>query len=153
MDLSDMLRIEQVAALLQSQSTLALSTNSAGGPRSTPLFYIVDDDLRLYWFSSASSEHSRALRLNPEAAISVYRPTEDWREIRGVQMRGRAAAVTDRARRRAVSAAYCERYRLGAFFKTAMARSRLYVFEADWVRFVDNSRRPGYRFEIRLGER
>jgi uncharacterized protein YhbP (UPF0306 family) len=146
-------RLEQVAGLLKSQNTLALSTLAGGEPRSTPLFYLVDDDLRLYWFSSASSEHSRTLRLKPEAAIAVYRPTAEWRQIQGVQMRGRVSAVSDRERRRAISALYCERFVLGRFFKTAMARARLYVFEPHWVRFVDNSKRPGYRFEIRLGQR
>ena len=143
-------RLGQVAELLRSESTLALSTASDGAPRSTPLFYIADDALRLYWFSSASSEHSRTLRQNPEAAIAVYRPTADWRRIQGVQMRGRASAVAERERRSEIAAAYCERFGLGPVFKTAMARSRLYVFEPHWIRYVDNSKRFGYRFEIRL---
>jgi len=145
-----MTRLEQVADLLRSQSALALSTAPDGAPRSTPLFYTVDDDLRLYWFSSASSEHSRTLRRNPEAAVAIYRPTDEWRKIQGVQMRGVVSAVSDRERRRAVSAAYSERFGLGAFFKTAMARARLYVFEPTWIRYVDNTKRFGYRFEIRL---
>jgi hypothetical protein len=34
--------------------------------------------------------------------------------------------------------------------QAAMTRSRLYVFEPSWVRYIDNSRRFGYRFEVRL---
>ncbi len=143
-------RLGRVTELLRSQSTLALSTAPDGEPRTTPLFYIVDEDLRLYWFSSASSEHSRTLRGNPEAAVAVYRPTADWRKIQGVQMRGMASAILDRDRRRAISAVYCERFGLGRTFKAAMARTRLYVFEPRWIRYIDNTKRFGYRFEIRL---
>jgi uncharacterized protein YhbP (UPF0306 family) len=143
-------RLEKIADLLRSQSSLALSTAPGGEPRSTPLFYLADDDLRLYWFSSASSEHSRTLRRDPEAAVAVYRPTDEWRKIQGVQMRGRVSAISDRERRRAIGEAYCERFGLGRFFKNAMSRSRLYVFEPDWVRYIDNTKRFGYRFEIQL---
>jgi uncharacterized protein len=143
-------RAKLIADLLGSESTLALSTTAGGAPRLTPLFYLPDSDLRLYWFSAPSSEHSRTLRTAPEAAVAVYRPTADWRKIQGVQMRGLVSAVSDRQRRRAIAAAYRERFGLSRFFDAAMARARLYVFEPHWIRYVDNSKRFGYRFEIRL---
>ncbi len=146
-------RLKRVAELLRSQCALVLSTAPGGEPRSTPLFYLADDDLRVYWFSSASSEHSRTIRRNPEAAIAVYRPTSDWRKIQGLQMRGRVSAVSDRERRGPISAAYCEHFGLGRMFKPALASHRLYVFEPHWIRYIDNSVRFGYRFEARLPQR
>jgi uncharacterized protein YhbP (UPF0306 family) len=144
--------IDTIAAFLKSQNTLALSTIAGdGAPRVTPLFYLLEDDLRMYWFSSASSEHSCILRSNPAAAVTVYRPAERWREIRGVQMRGAATAIRDRARRRSIAEAYAQRFRLGEFLRAGIARSSLYVFQPSWIRYIDNSRRFGYRFEVSIG--
>jgi uncharacterized protein YhbP (UPF0306 family) len=146
-------RLQVVADLLKSQSTLALSTVAAdGSPRLAPLFYLPGEGLRLYWFSSAASEHGRNLKRNPAAAIAVYRPTDDWRQIVGVQMRGHAAVVTDRPQRKAIAKAYIERFRLGTVFAAPISRSRLYEFRPVWVRYLDNSRRFGYKFEWLIEE-
>lgn len=146
-------RLQQVADLLKSQSTLALSTTAAdGSPRLAPLFYLPGEDLRLYWFSSASSQHARNLKRNPAAAIAVYWPTDDWKQIRAVQMRGHAAVVTNRTRRKAVTKAYIDRFRLGKIFAAAISRSALYEFQPVWLRYIDNSRRFGYKVEGPLEE-
>jgi uncharacterized protein YhbP (UPF0306 family) len=143
--------IATVTAFLKAQSTLALATVAAdGSPRVTPLFYLLEDGPRIYWFSSAASEHSRSLRRNPAAAVTVYRDAERWREIRGVQMRGAARAVGDRALRRSIAESYAERFQLGKVLQAGIARSSLYVFEPSWMRYIDNSRRFGYRFEVQL---
>jgi len=144
-----MKRLELALDLLRSQTTLALATTAAdGSPRTAPLFYLVEDGPRLYWFSSRASEHSRNLKRNPAAAVTVYRAAETWREIRGIQMRGAVSAVTDRARRRSVTKAYTQRFHLGGLFAAAIARSGLYVFEPAWLRYIDNTRRFGYKFEM-----
>ena len=143
--------MELVAKLLQSQSTMALSTVAEGGlARVAPVFYLPGEDLRLYWFSSSSSEHTRSLARDPAAAVAVYRPTEDWRKICGVQMRGRVTAVTDRSRRETITRSYVERFRLGTLFGAAISRSHLYEFRPAWLRYLDNSRRFGYKFELVL---
>ena len=133
-------RLQPVADLLKSQSTLALSTAAAdGSPRLAPLFYLSGEDLRLYWFSSASSEHARNLKRDPAAAIAVYSPTDDWKQILGVQMRGHVAVVTDRTRRKAIAKAYIDRFCLGTIFGAAISRSRLYEFQPVWLRYLDTA--------------
>jgi len=134
-----------IAQLVKSQSTLAVATCSTdGSPRSAPLFYLADDDLQLYWFSSSSSEHSRNLKKNPSAAVTIYRPTEKWREIRGVQMRGTVSVVADPLRRGSIAREYADRFHLGATLRAVMSRSCLFVFRPSWARYVDNSRRFGF---------
>jgi len=149
---------ELLARLLQSQSTLALATTAAdGAPHVAPVFYLAgrpgNDALRLYWYSSARSRHSRNLQLNPAAAVTVYAPTQQWREIRGVQMRGTASVVTDPARRISFAEAYSARFRLGVEFRAVQARSRLYEFRPSWIRYLDNSIHFGYKIEFRLTAR
>jgi hypothetical protein len=143
-------KLELVSGFLKTQSTLALSTSGgAGPPLVAPLFYLPGDNLELYWFSSPRSAHSRNLKRNPSAAVAVYGHAERWEDIRGCQMLGPVETITGR-RRRAIAEAYVKRFRLGALFQAAMARSRLYAFRPRWVRYIDNSRGFGFKFEIDL---
>ena len=143
-------KLELVSGFLKTESTLALSTSGgAGSPRVAPLFYLPADNLELYWFSSPRSEHSRNLKKDPAAAVAIYRHAGRWEDIRGCQMLGAVAVISGR-RRRAIAEAYVERFRLGTLFQAAMARSRLYAFRPRWVRYIDNSRGFGFKFEIDL---
>ncbi|HEV2686894.1 MAG TPA: pyridoxamine 5'-phosphate oxidase family protein, partial [Bryobacteraceae bacterium] len=136
--------------LLKSQSTLSLATTDADGtPRIAPLFYL-SDGLRLYWFSSASSDHSKNLERNSAAAVTVYRPTSKWEEIRGVQMRGRVSVVADSDQRQSIGKAYTDRFELGTLFDVLISRTSLYVFQPAWVRYLDNSKHVGYKVERKL---
>jgi hypothetical protein len=143
-------KLELVSGFLKTQSTLALSTSGgAGSPLVAPLFYLPGDTLELYWFSSPRSAHSRNLKRDPAAAVAVYAHAERWEDIRGCQMLGEVAVISGR-RRRAMAEAYVERFRLGALFRAAMVRSRLYAFRPRWARYIDNSRGFGFKFEIDL---
>uniref|UniRef100_Q025J3 Pyridoxamine 5'-phosphate oxidase-related, FMN-binding n=1 Tax=Solibacter usitatus (strain Ellin6076) TaxID=234267 RepID=Q025J3_SOLUE len=134
--------------LLKSESTLTLATcDRDGGPHAAPLFYLPEGG-RLYWFSSARSLHSRNLRRDPRASVTVYAATADWRNVRGVQMRGAARAVADRELRRTIAAAYTERFRLGKLFQAVMSRSRLYCFEPCSIRYIDNTRGFGFKCTV-----
>ena len=146
-------QLEMIAALLREQNTLALATtDQRGQPCVAPLYYISDDELNLYWLSSESSLHSENLKLSPNAAAAVYRPTENWKEIRGVQLRGPVTVISDPAKRRALIKAYCERFQLGAIFKTAISQCSLYALRPVFFRYIDNSKVFGHSFEIAIEE-
>ena len=84
------------APFLREQTTFSLATTGEHGqPCVAPLFYIVDKELSLYWLSSRNSLHSRNREHTPRAAATVYRAAGNWREIRGVQLRGTVSMVTD----------------------------------------------------------
>ncbi len=145
---------EAIERLMHSQSTLVLSTvNADGTPHATPLFYLAGAELELYWFSAASSQHSDTLTRDRNVAIARYASTEHWKEICGVQMRGTVEKITDRKLRRDVTRRYCDRFDLGQIFRVALARSSLYVLWPAWIRYIDNSKRFGYRSEISLPTR
>ena len=116
-----------------------------------PLFYVVDDELNLYWLSSANSTHSCNLNRSPVASAAVYRHTEKWKEICGVQMRGRVEVIADPERRSALVKEYCTRFNLGSVLRLAIGRATLYQFQPEWFRYLDNSKRLGYRFEVVRG--
>jgi uncharacterized protein YhbP (UPF0306 family) len=144
-------QMETIAALLRQESTLALATvDGHGEPCIAPLFYLSGPDLSLFWLSSPSSLHSRNLARTPQASATVYRHAEKWKDIRGVQMRGSATVITDTARRKALIKLYCERFQLGSIFRLAIGRSRLYEFRPTFIRYLDNSKRFGYTFEMTI---
>jgi uncharacterized protein YhbP (UPF0306 family) len=145
---------ESIAALLREENTLALATvDESGKPCVAPLFYITDEDLTLYWLSSATALHSVNLDRTTRAAATVYRHTENWKQICGLQMRGQVTAITQRDHRGALIKQYRERFQLGAVFRLAISRSVLYAFRPDYFRYIDNSVRLGYRFEFIPGPR
>ncbi len=146
-------QLETIATLLRAETTLALATADENGqPFVAPLFYLVDQDLTLYWLSSASAAHSLNLARSSQAAVTVYRHAESWKEICGVQMRGQATAITARDRRRALLKRYRERFQLGAIFRLAISQCTLYAFRPESFRYLDNSRHFGTRFEVFRGQ-
>ena len=131
--------LERIATLLREETTLSLATvKETGEPCVTPLFYIVDEELSLYWLSSESSLHSVNLQRRPGAAITVYRHAVKWKEIRGVQMHGSVTMITDPKLRRAVIKTYCQRFQLKAIFRIAISRCALYKFMPEFIRSIDN---------------
>jgi uncharacterized protein YhbP (UPF0306 family) len=144
---------EMVAALLRGQTTLSLATTGSDGEACVaPLFYIADEELTLYWLSAKSSAHSINLTRTPRAAAAVYRDTADWKKICGVQVQGTTSMIVEPERRRALVAAYCERFKLGSIFRVAIRRSALYAFQPEVLRYIDNAKRFGYKFELRRGD-
>jgi uncharacterized protein YhbP (UPF0306 family) len=142
-------KLKTLSALLLEENTLALATVDEHGNLSVaPLFYLVDEDLCLFWLSSPSSLHSQNLKKAPRAAATVYRHTESWIDIRGVQMRGLVTVITDRRRRRLLIKSYSERFKLSTLFLPVMSRCFLYEFRPDFFRFIDNSMGFGYKFEL-----
>lgn len=139
-----------VRDFLHAQSTLVLSTvGEQGIAHSTPLFYVVADNLRLYWVSSDSSAHCNHIRTHPQAGVSVHNATSNWREIVGVQMRG-LVLVASPDEREPILKRYEERFKIGALFSVALSTSTLYAFRPAWVRYIDNSQGFGYKFEFEL---
>jgi uncharacterized protein YhbP (UPF0306 family) len=142
-------QLERIALLLGEQTTLSLATSGADGqPCVAPLFYLVDEELDLYWFSSPSSLHSRNLLRMPRAAATVYCVAQNWRGIRGVQMRGAVSVITEPERRAVLTARYGARFNLGRVLRMAVRQSVLHVLQPEFFRYLDNSR--GFQSKIEL---
>ena len=147
-------KLAAISSLLGEQTTLSLATtDEAGQACIAPLFYIADKELSLYWLSSRESLHSRNLLRNPRAAATIYRNTDRWREIRGIQMGGAVSEVTDPECRSAIIQDYCRRFKLGRVLRLAINQSTLYSFRPESIRSIDNARGFGFKCELeRAGE-
>lgn len=145
-------QIASIAALLREQTTMSLATTGEDGmPCIAPLFYVADDGLSLYWLSSPASLHSLNLGKNPRAAATVYAPVSNWREIRGVQISGLARAIAAPALREPLIAAYFTRFKLGRVLRLAVRQSVLFGLAPDFLRYIDNARGFGSKFELTRG--
>jgi uncharacterized protein YhbP (UPF0306 family) len=141
-------KIRKVYEFLQSESTLVLSTKGADGAvHSTPLFYLVAENLDLMWLSSVDSRHSQSVRVEPNVSVAVFRSTFEWRKIAGVQMHG-LCSIVDGPERSPILDSYCSRFQLGSVLSLAASRSLVYRFRPQWIRYIDNQKRFGYKFEL-----
>jgi uncharacterized protein len=139
---------QTIREFLESQSTLALATVDADGkPQTAPLFYVSDNEFNLYWLSSANSRHSINLTANPQVAATIYPMAWHWTEIRGVQIEGKALSISDETLRHDLVERYQQKFDLPSGFETVMGESVLYVLRPQWLRWLDNSVRFGYKSE------
>jgi uncharacterized protein YhbP (UPF0306 family) len=138
---------------LASQSTLALGTVGAedGRPQVAALFFASDDSLNLYWISDADSRHSTNLFDWDDVAAAVYAPTWDWTGIKGVQIEGCAESVNEEGERQRALALYKAKFPFVTDkFADLIADSVIYVLRPRWLRWLDNTRRFGYKQEYLL---
>lgn len=68
---------EDLAKLLFGSKFMTLATADADGlPWASPVEFACDDDLRFHWTSHVVARHSRNVRANPRAALSIYDSTQ-----------------------------------------------------------------------------
>lgn len=136
--------LDEAAHLLDSQWTMVLAVGIGSGAHSAPLYFVRGEGLALYWLSSPGSLHSQEIARAGAAAAAVFRPSKKWTELRGVQLRGQAAAVR---KNRAIIEKYKAKFRLGGELDAVIRRSRLYRLEPRWMRLIDNRRGFGWNME------
>ena len=87
----------------------AVGEGSPTAPHAATVFYAADDRFRLVFLSKASSIHGSHIRAGSRVAVTVAGRFDDWREIRGLQLWGSAAALHGSARAAAL-ARYLRRF-------------------------------------------
>ena len=81
---------ERIRAFLMERTTLALATVSPDGtPAVAAVFFAAGDNLDLFFLSEERTEHGRNMLANPQVAGAIHADGQDWRSIRGLQLRGR----------------------------------------------------------------
>lgn len=69
--------VEELTELLFSSRFMTLATADAdGSPWASPVEFACDERLRFHWTSHLEARHSRNLRENPRAALSIYDSTQ-----------------------------------------------------------------------------
>ncbi|MCA9328057.1 pyridoxamine 5'-phosphate oxidase family protein, partial [Candidatus Saccharibacteria bacterium] len=66
----------RAAEILRSIRYITLaSVTPDNEPWNSPLYYVYDETLRLYWFSDKDGQHSQNVRTNPKVFIAIYDST------------------------------------------------------------------------------
>ena len=99
--------VERVrASLVRILEESPLCAMATMGPRGRPhvhtAYYAFSRDFTLVFLSDAQSVHASNLRMNPSAAVAVFRSPQEWgQDDRGVQLFGECSEARGAARARA----------------------------------------------------
>jgi uncharacterized protein YhbP (UPF0306 family) len=155
--------IATVGSFLDSLSTLTLATYGPAGPWAASLFFARDEECNLYFISSQSSRHVQDLLTEPNVAVTVNGDTDNWIEIRGLQISGTAEVVTENEKADVVSL-YLQKFsdvrRILSEPSTdeemkivrGFTASEFFRIRPKTVRMIDNIKGFGYKAEFVLGE-
>ena len=153
---------DRIAAFLAEHTTLTLATAGAdGAPAAAAVFYAHDAGFNLYFLSEERTEHGRNLLADARIAGTIHADGQDWRWIRGLQVRGQARRATGTELARA-AAVYGRKFSFVAaslagsgspgVLAGPLARARFWVLRPIWFRLIDNTVRFGFKEEWVLNE-
>lgn len=151
---------ERMRAFLGGHTTMTLATvGSDGLPAAAAVFYAADNALNLYFLTEERTEHGQNMLRQPMVAGAIQADGQDWRRIRGLQLRGHARivnaselvhATATYGRRFAFVASLLAGQSGPAVLTGPLARARFWVFQPTWLRLVDNTIRFGHKEELHL---
>lgn len=139
---------------------MTLATTSERGVWAAPVYYVYLDSC-FYFFSDPESRHVRDALMSGQAACAISAFSASWRDIRGIQMKGRIKPVSGGWQAVNVFRAYIQKYSfVSEFFDSGQDmdpemfldrfRVKLYQFTPDETYYLDNSIRFGFREAITL---
>ena len=144
--------------LIQSQKTLVLATADPE-PWCAPVYYIYRNR-RFYFFSSAASRHIEAAAASGRCAGAIFRDSDAWRQIEGLQMIGKLERISVGVEALRVFNAYVNRFpTVKDFFLDSVLnidhffdrfRTHLYAFLPERAFYLSNEGGFGKRLEIEL---
>ncbi len=149
----------RVRAHLRERHSLTLATSGPEGPWAAAVYFAADG-LSLYFLSDPASRHCRDLTADPRVAATVHEDVRSWQDIRGLQLSGRAEAVSSEAEAGRAWDSYLAKFPFVSALRTAdgfeiMGRAvtaRLYRITPDRLFFLDNRAGFGGRRELDLAK-
>jgi uncharacterized protein YhbP (UPF0306 family) len=143
--------MERIRELLERVAIMTLATiDPDGNPHAAPVYFVADEETRLYFFSEVKNQHSLDVVKNPKVAAAIYPECEGWRDIKGLQLRGEVRLVESTAEWDSAWVRYQAKFPFVRALKAVVVKNQLYVFSPSWIRLVDNSQGFGYKKEWKL---
>ena len=93
MDKNHVKRAKEIIETI-SYATIA-SANKEGKPWNTPVFFVHDHKLNIYWFSDKHNQHSQNVRENEDVFIVIYDSTVPEGDGEGVYIQAKAVELND----------------------------------------------------------
>src|SRR3989304_1880867 len=150
---TERLRLE-ISDYPQTHNVMTIASCDKNVPWAAAVFY-ASEGFDLYFLSSPKSRHGINMAANAQVSAAIHEDYRDWREIRGIQLEGRA----ERLRSLKLQARFWEGYRkkfpfVKEFFQAGRLRDllqgkvtgiRLYRIVPQTVYYIDNSKGFGHR--------
>ncbi len=167
---------ETVLKYLAEHYTMTIATAKGRVPWAASVFY-ASDGFTLYFLSDPDSRHSKDIEKNSFVAVTVNEDYHDWRQIKGIQIEGKAEPVTTEDEVARAITAYATKYPFTAVYLKLMStpfpkvvkyldkflsrlpsapsfatavNHRFYRVLPDRVRFIDNAKSFGHNEEFTL---
>ncbi len=149
---------EQILEYLRTHNTMTLGTCLRGVPWNATVFY-ASDGFQLYFFSAPDSRHCANLAANPRVAVTVQEDYRDWREIKGIQLEGRAERVDSVLAKGKAMAVYAKKYPgiislftdpESGIYHRAFLKVKFYRVIPETLYYIDNRQGFGKRRELAL---
>lgn len=129
---------------------MSLATVSGEKPWVVSVYYVMDDDLNLYWASPAETNHSKHIKNNQNVAIAIPVVHKKSQPVVGIQIEGVANQVKGSENIRPIAEKYASSYGFSEKwvekFSNDQTKHKLYKFTPskfvlfDDVEFPDNPR-------------
>jgi uncharacterized protein YhbP (UPF0306 family) len=146
----------RIEAFLDAHHVMTLATHGGGAAHAASLMY-AREGFALYWTSDPESRHSRELEASGGVAATVAPDYSGFREIRGLQIAGRAARVTATGEVALARALMERRYAfLGELargpetLRAAYAKAAFYVLRPERITLIDNTQGFGHKETLAL---
>lgn len=143
---------EKALAYLRDHNVMTLATVGPDGPWAAAVFY-ANDGFELYFLSSLKSRHGVNIGGRADVSAAIQEDYRDWREIKGIQLEGRAVELKGDEKRAAIDC-YGRKF---PFIRAGVAQIASALALVSWFRlapsrfyFIDNSLGLGHRDELVL---
>lgn len=145
---------EAVEQFLKEHNTMSLATSYGNSPYAASLFY-ASDGFVLYFFSRPESRHVINILLNPNVAATINKDYTEWRNIKGLQITGKARKVPP-AETGPARGVYERKYpflnEMLPNEKSLIKAAEVDLFKVvpERIRLIDNEVHFGHKAEFRL---
>ena len=129
---------------------MSLATVNGDKPWVATVYYVMDDDLNLYWASPADTNHSQQISDNQNVAIAIPVVHKKSQPVVGIQIEGVANKVDGKDKIETIARQYAKQYGFGEKwvekFSNDQTKHKLYKKKKkkfvlfDDISFPDNPR-------------
>ncbi|HEX3033291.1 MAG TPA: pyridoxamine 5'-phosphate oxidase family protein [Bacillota bacterium] len=140
---------------LKRHNTMVLTTAAENLPHAAPLFF-ASSGFTLYFLSDPATRHSGNLVDNPLVSVVVTEDYQQWRDIKGIQLEGKAEKVTGGLEKAKGMAVYLKKFPFvtdflqSKDFRETAAKVQLYKITPTTIWFLDNAQGFSHRKRLSL---
>ena len=145
---------EALLDYLATHNVMTIASSNGNIPWAAAVFY-ASADFVLYFLSNPASRHGTNIAENAQVSAAIHEDYRDWRQIRGIQLEGRAERLTSIKQQAVFWKTYEKKFpfvkqffregRLRDMLSTKVTGIRLYRIVPSQVYFIDNSKGFGHR--------